>query len=472
MVGVMITQPLGTQTRGEASDGRSVLLSGMSRLAVLPVAAAGTLLATRLTIGSVGAAAFGYVSVIATLVVLLPFADLGLGAAITNAAAETNDLADDAHLDRVLLTSLRALSISGALIILLALFVGVSFGWGVVLGISNTNFKWVNVSSVVVLTLFACTLPLTVGQRLLLGAKRNHLVVAANTVSAPVSLGGIALLARVHASPAFFAIPPVLGLAASSVLALVIARRLTGVRVLRLVIRLPNTASWPGTAVRATALPMFVILVGLPIALQSDRLVIAHRSTRAALSAYSLVAPLYSSLLAVLSTAGLALWPIFAQRRQRLRVPSAVLHTKRLWHRMLIGFGGAALVGGLLLVLVGPWLLQLVSNHEIGVPTALLMGFAGLLLVQALHLPSGMLMTDSVGLRFQAIAVSLMLVLNLSVTWVLTPRYGALGPLLGSIFGIGIAQLLPGLLRVSRLLRDEAAEDAPMVPTCPQLESG
>jgi O-antigen/teichoic acid export membrane protein len=471
-VGLMSTEfTLGADSGQTASaearaDVRSVLLSGGSRLVALPLAATFGLLATRITIDSVGSHAFGYVSVIATCVALLPFADLGLGAAIANATAQSDDPSTDARLFGVLLTSLRALCVSALVIVAASVLVATTVGWGTVLGISGSGIRWANLSSVAVFVLFALSLPLSVGQRLLLGAGRNHFVVVAGAVSAPVALCAAVLLARLQAPAAFFALAPVLGLFATSLLALAIARRITRIDVWHVLSQVPRPRTRRGLPVRATALPMFVILMGLPLALQSDRLVISHLSTSSALAAYSLAAPLFASLWAVLSTAGLALWPIFAARRRPDRKAGS-LTTRRLWLMMLAGFAASSTAAAAALVLAGPALLDLVSGNRIAVPRPVLVGFGVLLVVQALHLPSGMLMTDPAGLRFQAVTVMAMLVVNLPVSIWATSRYGPVGPLIGSICGVCLAQLLPGLVRVGRLTRLALAQpdSAPVVGT-------
>ena len=68
-------------------------------------------------------------------------------------------------------------------------------------------------------------------------------------------------------------------------------------------------------AISATAAPMFVVMIGLPLALQSDRIVLSPRFDPASLSAYSYVAQLYTPLWSVISVAGLALWPHFAANK-------------------------------------------------------------------------------------------------------------------------------------------------------------
>ena len=70
---------------------------------------------------------------------------------------------------------------------------------------------------------------------------------------------------------------------------------------------------------------MMVISMSLPIAFQSDRLVLSHATDSAQLAEYSLGAQLYGPALGVISSAGLALWPVFAKSRRERRAAAAGL---------------------------------------------------------------------------------------------------------------------------------------------------
>src|SRR6478752_4016355 len=66
---------------------RRMLASGGIRLVALPLTGLASLTAQSLVIHDVGAFRFGVISLVATLPLLMPFADLGLSAAVTNAFA-------------------------------------------------------------------------------------------------------------------------------------------------------------------------------------------------------------------------------------------------------------------------------------------------------------------------------------------------------------------------------------------------
>ena len=66
------------------------------------------------------------------------------------------------------------------------------------------------------------------------------------------------------------------------------------------------------------------------LARRTGRVLLAHLSTPAELSRYALTAQIYAVCWQVLSTAGLAYWPIFVKRR------SATEQTVRMWWHVLL----------------------------------------------------------------------------------------------------------------------------------------
>jgi O-antigen/teichoic acid export membrane protein len=208
---------------------------------------------------------------------------------------------------------------------------------------------------------------------------------------------------------------------------------------LRQVADLCRPRSRRGTSVRRTAAPMVIVTLGIPLALQTDRIVLAHRSSLEALAHYAVAIQLYAPLWAVIATAGSVLWPIFARRRAS--------STQRGVNGPLLGFTLVGCVGAVSLVAVGPWVAHLAAGSHLGVDRGLFMAFGVLLLIQAAQLPIGMFLMTDAGLRFQAICVACMVPVSLALSWWAAGKWGATGPVLGSIIAVLICQLLPGLRR-------------------------
>ena len=142
---------------------------------------------------------------------------------------------------------------------------------------------------------------------------------------------------------------------------------------------------------------LFLVGVGLPVGLQTGRLLLAHLSTPAEVSRYALMAQIFAVCWQVLSTAGMAYWPIFVKRR------AATEQTLRMWWRLTAAFAGIAVIAAVCMALLGPWASTLLSGGLIDVSAALALAFGVLLVGQAVHLPAKVLLTRPNEARWQAL---------------------------------------------------------------------
>ena len=224
--GVQVESP--RQPAGKArSDLHPVIASGAVRALLLPVSAVLTLGTSSVLVRSVGATAYGAVIFIGTLFQLLPFADLGVGAAVTRAVAASDDPAHDPYVAAVLRRCLRVMSLSGGSLALVALLIGAFGAWGPLLGL-NGQVKHANLAATATIVIFGLALPLALGQRVLLGSGKNHLSIAAG-ISQPTTALVLAVVLWTFDAPAgaFVLIYPA-GLVVSSTTTTLLARRLTG----------------------------------------------------------------------------------------------------------------------------------------------------------------------------------------------------------------------------------------------------
>jgi O-antigen/teichoic acid export membrane protein len=187
---------------------------------------------------------------------------------------------------------------------------------------------------------------------------------------------------------------------------------------------------------------MMVIMMSLPIAYQSDRLLLSHLSDLGQVAVYSIGTQMYNPLYALIGAAGMSLWPMFARRRAQQPVKRQELI--RLWAVFTL----LGLLLAVALVIAGPWVAQFVSKGTIEVSYGVLAAFGLLLVVHASWLPIGMHLTDRDGLRFQAVVHIAMMLINVPVSALLAHQLGAAGPLLGSAGAIVVAMGIPGAWRV------------------------
>jgi hypothetical protein len=115
---------------------------------------------------------------------------------------------------------------------------------------------------------------------------------------------------------------------------------------------------------------------------------------------------------------------------------------------MAWAFGGLGAALALVVALLSPFLAGLASGGVIELGLPLVVSFAVLMTLQALKYPLGMYMTDAVGLRFQAAMLVAVLPLNVGLSWYLAGTLGAPGPVIGSVVGVGLSQVLANFLFV------------------------
>lgn len=434
---------------------KAVVMSAGLRVPVLITSAACSLVTTRLLIGHGGVDTYAFAALLFSLTALLPFADLGVGAAVVNAVAESKDPSADQYVHRVMVSAARVLVLSASLVIVLAAVVGVFDGWSELTGQSAPDLRYVDLAVWLALSFFAAGLPLGLAQRVLLGTDRSHLLVLTSGLTAPFALiltwvaitGGMPQVLWGVAIPAgtFLA-----GLATWET-----ARRYSGLPVRAIIQSIPRFRRLPGVPLRRTAVPMAIIMAGMPIALQSDRLILSHQSTTGQLAIYSLAMQLFSPILAVLSTGATSLWPVFARRRAHgisAHKPMFIA----LAAIMLLATGGTTLM-----VAVGPWMAQLLSKGEVAISAPVLLMFGALVLVQAMHVTLGAALTSEDGLRFQSLATLAMVPSNLALSWILAGELGAMGPVLASTVTMLAALLLPNSFYFMRDQRNLHASSTP-----------
>ncbi|MDQ1181966.1 lipopolysaccharide biosynthesis protein [Rhodococcus sp. SORGH_AS_0301] len=426
------------------SERRSLFYSTGFRIAGTPVIAVCGLVSTAIVVRSTGEAVYGLVSLITTVGLLLPFADLGIGAVVTTAVSKSTNLPDDAHAHAVVRRAYSVLALIAVGLTLLACVIAALDAWGSLLGIrTGPQDRWAITVAVIV---WAWTIPAALNLRLLIGSGRNHHSVV---VTMCMSVSGLLLVATAHAAGVrgiWFVVPPLLGAFLVNVAGTVWVFRLLGRRSILGIGAEDRSTRRPSTrALLQGSFWLFVISVGVPFGLQSQRVVLAHLSTPMELSAYALAAQLYGVVWAVFSTAGAALWPIFASR-------TAVPELVALWKKCVALFAVSAVLASVPFVALAPFAARVLSGSEIEVSAGLATAFAILLVVQVAHLPTGVLLIQATEARWQAWCLVAMAVTTSAAAILIAPSGGAPAVVIVTAVSVCVCQLLPGLGRAPALL--------------------
>ena len=434
-------------TRGSVL--RSVGGSALARMIALPITAVLGIVVTRLLIDNYGAVSYAQYALVVGIGALLPFADLGLGAAVMNAAAGAKDPRGNDHLRAVLISCVRLLLGSAVVVVLLAVVVQAAGGWEEILGKALAPGSGPTAATLCV-AILGVNLPVAIGQRLLAGLDKYVWVVVLDALQTPLVLGVLIVMVLTGVGTGvYLAVVAYAAMLLLTLCALVLANRLTRPTLREVVRDTLRLRTVRGARVSGTAWPMLVQMVAVALAMQTDRLVLSHESTVGQLASYSLAAQMFNPVIAVVAAASTALWPVFARAR------AAGTRSEVSPVGIAVLFGALAAVATVLISLASPWLTELASGGAITFSTTLVVSFSVLVVVQAVKYPLGTFMTDPEGLRFQAYLIGLMLPVNFGLSWWLAPSLGAAGPVIGSIIGVTLFEVVANLTYIRRHRRPE-----------------
>lgn len=453
------TEDLDVSARLQTRSGmlKVVGTSAAARMIVLPVSAILGIILTRLIIQSYGKDTYAQYILLVGLVALLPFADLGMGAAIMNAVASAKDPRRDSHLHGVLVSSLRVFMVCGPVVMITAVILYLGDWWPTLLG-SGLTLKSGSLAASLCLGILGFNILVSFGQRMLVALGRNSLVILLQGIQTPIVLLFVLFLRNEHTGDGgYIAVVSYATTSLGALICLAIAARKTRPMLRRAAADATNR-SVKGAPVFNTAWPMFVQMIALPIAMSSDKVVLSHLGTVQDLTEYSLAAQMFLPVYGVVAAAGQSLWPVFARARTSGdQAPLSADGMARI-------FAGFSLLAVVLLCAVANPLADLASDGKIHLSWYLLIAFSVFIVTQAAMYPYGMVLTDASGLTFQALwMVFGLLPVNLGLTILLTPALGPIGPVIGSIVGVLTCQLIPNVIRVRRTTA-ASAKSQPVVP--------
>ncbi|MDV8028532.1 MULTISPECIES: hypothetical protein [Rhodococcus] len=426
--------------------------STISRGVVMVITVACSFTTTWLIIHNASATVYSYYALLVTIPALLVFSDLGVGAAVVNAVADEEVSGSRERTQRVLLTAIRITTAVGIAIIFVDTIVYVGGWWPAVLGVPDTE-TGIGLAAFMAVLIYSIGLPFSIGQRVLLGARLNHLAVLTLGIQAPVTFLGVVLVFQLGLNPMPFL--PVsfflAGLISLAISAWLAARKISP-SVGWAVTRVLDVHGCRGDKVMNAGIPMLVQLVAAAVAIQSGRYVVSHLGTVPELAQYSLSAQIFTSVGVLVATAGMALWPIFANDRARGTGVSPQI--------VSLVFGGVAAALCTIISIFADYIFDALSGGSITVSSGMLLAFSCMVCLQAAVYPLGMYLTDVKGLRLQVLPLIVMAISAVSLSFFTFPFLGPSGPIIATAASIGVFQLVPYSAIVSIRRKSIAGLDA------------
>ncbi|MET0811969.1 MAG: hypothetical protein ABWY03_02870 [Microbacterium sp.] len=418
-------------------------------------------LTTRLVIGDAGVEYFAVYTVLIGLPALLAFTDLGSGAVLVNSVATDDDFRRSETVQGQLRSVWRIMIVFATVTMAINTALLVTGGWNAVLGTAG-GVTGADLAAFVCLTIFCLAIPLGVWIRVLLGLRRNHIVILVQGLISPLTLLSVWLMLTIGTEVVYpylvagsFTATALVGL-----LGFLITSRVSTPLFSGAARGLLTPRRSPGLPVMDIGWPMLAQLLSPPIAVSTQRLVLAQWGTPEQVAEYGVAGQVFFALQGLVLAAGVALWPVYARRRAQ-----GTLERGPALQSLL--FGGAVIAATALVWLIGPWLFGFITGGDLVISTATILSFGLMITSIAVAYPLGMFIMDKPGLRFQVIPTLLMAFSSLGLSIVLTPIWGTAGPLLGNVIAMTVCQIIPFAIYIrlnrKRLLSAKAVGDEPVV---------
>ncbi|MGX1748724.1 oligosaccharide flippase family protein [Glutamicibacter protophormiae] len=437
-------------------------IMGSTALAKLLIMGMGGLLAIitgRMIISNFGVEAYAQYGLLATLPALIPFADLGVGAVVINAISAAKDPGEDENVTASVVSALRILVISGLCIAAAGVLFFLTGTWPLILGGAVLGTAG-EITATLCAVVFGLALPLGIAQRLLIGLKRTTSQTMSQAVVAPFMLGMVALcvILVLPAGPYLALFSYLASVLVSLICLAMVARSLPGM-VPVYFRRIFMVRRYPGVPTMGLAWPMLLQMIALPLAMQTDRILLSHLRGTEDVAEYNLAAQLFGMAIQVINAGGMVLWPHFSKARS-----DGVIHSPFKITVVFLGFGLAISAA---LAVLAPWLADFMSSGKITLSLGLLLAFVLLTTLQAAKYPMGMYMTDFNGLRFQVVPIFCMVPLSLGLSIYLIGIWGPAGTVIGSCIAVFACQVIPNFFYVRRDLRRRAQQASAAVAAPP-----
>lgn len=401
-------------------------------------------LTTRLVLGDAGVSEYALFTLLTTIPSLLAFTDLGSGAVIVNSIATSDDVYGDRKVLAQLTTVGRILLGFSTVTMLVNAAMLLSGGWVALLGDAG-SLPDAGLAAFVCVTIFCLGVPVGIWVRIMLGLRRNHIVILLQALLSPLTLLGVWMILQLEADVAhsFLAVASYVASFTVSVLGLGLTAWLTRPLVPRAAGRLLRPRAYPSVHVMDVGWPMLAQLISYPIAVSTQRYVLAQWGTPAQVAEYGVAGQVFFAINGLVLAAGVALWPHFANRRHRGELERGPFRLSAL-------FAGCVMAATFVVWVTGPWVFGFITDGEVPIAGTTIVAFGAMITLIAAVYPLGMFIMDKPGIRFQVIPTLSMAFSSLGLGIVLTPLLGTAGPPTASAIAILVCQVIPFSIYIRR----------------------
>lgn len=436
-------RPANQKRCGEVPPMNAVRALG-AKLVTMLVALVCGVITTRLILGEAGIEYYALYSLLISLPALLSFTDLGSGAVIVNGIAESKDPNHDPSVvmrvtavGRILLGFAAATMIINTILLLTGL-------WEVVLGDAG-SLPGADLAAWVSLTIFSLGVPIGIWQRVMLGLRRNHIIILLQGLLSPITLLAVWTILQIPSKEAhaFLSVASFFATIFVSVIGFALTTRGTRPLLPTAVSAIVHLRSLPSMKVMDVGWPMLAQLVSYPLAMSAQRYILAQFGTSTQVAQYGVVGQIFFALQALVGAAGVALWPMYANARHEGELRRGPFGLSAL-------FAGGVLFAALVALVGREWIFGFISNGKLTPDPMLIISFGVMVALQGAIYPLGMFIMDKPGIRFQVAPSLLMAASSVGLSFLFAPMFGASGPPIANIISVAVFQIAPYSLYISR----------------------
>lgn len=416
--------------------------SGLLRLVGLPFNALFAIYSSKLIFSTAGGDVYGYINLIAQLFTLLPFADLGLGAGITQAVARRG-LSDH---DKVvawwtIIRSFRLLLFVSAIGIVASIAFAFFGVWNSALGFPDSLDSDASYACGLTVSIFFLGVPFACGQRILVGLGKSTIYAAFAPLPSLLNLLAVLLMSTLGFGSIWLSIGSTIGVTSVNVMYFLSASRVGGYSIRRMLsdVFQCSRSDEPQILLHQSAVPNFVLAVATAFIMNGGRVVASHTVGGFDLTAYSLVMQLVQPIWSVIYFSSTSLWSRFA-----------VDLSSRSWLLANTVFGAIGIAAGFSLVTLGPFVVDFMADGGAPVHVSLFLSFAAFLVSLSLNATQSMILTDSSGLLKQAVSSVVASIFGLFGAALYAPRFGIVAVPIALSISVFVFQTIPLSLAVAR----------------------
>jgi len=398
---------------------------------------------TWLGTSKVGASSYSVAILLAGVPLLFPFLDLGSSSALITGFSQKPS--KEMRLDLFAFAIKRA-TISAGTVLAAGVFLANSPASLSIFGPSTKFFENPGLLFFIFSVIFSSLVMLGPAAKILVGLGLNHVTMYFGLATSALTLMLTACLSTTDAPVDFYALAP---LGSAFLVGVLLFRKtllLTSITFIELFKASYLDKRKLDTNVSRGSNYMLLITLSLAVIQFSDRFVVSIFGPLGDVPSFVYLSQVYVPVWAAISSVLIAIWPHLSAIRSEHGYQIAKKEFLKVWGKLSI----IGAIAGAVFACGTPSIIRQISSGEVQIDYAISSAFGFLLFLQIVHFPVGVFLTDSPGLRFQSIWVSIGAVTYLPLAIYLTLYLGVVGPTLAGIFLIIFFQLLPNSIFYSR----------------------